>query len=109
MPTDPAAPATTTTAASPDRWLLRPEVKHITGFGDTSLYESIKTRGFPAPLRVPGYRRSFWLQSAVTKWMADQVAAAQAQEARGLQRLEQSGQKLPALDNVVSLPGPRRG
>ncbi len=52
-----------------------------TGKGRTAIYEGVKSRDFPAPIRL-GVRAVGWLKSDVDQWLADRAAvrASQATE-----------------------------
>jgi prophage regulatory protein len=65
------------TATPPDalgqvRFLRLPEVKAITGLGKTSIYEQIREKSFPAPVRL-GLRAVGWVESEVRQWAQDRV------------------------------------
>lgn len=51
-----------------DRLLRNPEVRAITGLGKTSLYDLIRTGGFPAPVRL-GVRSVAWRESDLRQWL----------------------------------------
>ena len=58
--------------------LLRlPEVKAVTGLGKTSIYELIRDKSFPAPVRL-GARAVAWVGSEVTQWALERVHASRS-------------------------------
>lgn len=58
-------------------FLRLPEVKAVTGLGKTSIYELIREKSFPAPVRV-GPRAVGWVRSEVRQWAAERVHASRS-------------------------------
>jgi prophage regulatory protein len=54
-----------------------PEVKAVTGLSKTSIYELIRTRSFPAPVRL-GPRAVAWLKSEIRNWAVERVQASRS-------------------------------
>jgi prophage regulatory protein len=54
------------------QFLRLPEVKAVTGLGKTSIYELIRDKSFPAPVRL-GARAVAWVRSEVTQWALERV------------------------------------
>jgi prophage regulatory protein len=54
------------------QFLRLPEVKAITGLGKTSIYELIRDKSFPAPVRL-GPRAVAWVRSEVRQWALERV------------------------------------
>ncbi len=54
------------------RFLRLPEVKAITGLGKTSIYELIRDKSFPAPVRLRS-RAVAWVESEVRQWAQERV------------------------------------
>jgi prophage regulatory protein len=67
-----AGTATPTDALVQVRFLRLPEVKAITGLGKTSIYEQIRDKSFPAPVRL-GLRAVGWVESEVRQWAQERV------------------------------------
>jgi prophage regulatory protein len=57
-----------------DRFLRFPQVKARVGFSHSWVYEKIAQGLFPKPLKVG--RSSVWLESEITKWLAERVQEA---------------------------------
>ena len=80
QPTNPHGHATkgaalTENPIAPGERLVRlPEVMSLTGKGRTQLYEEIKDKTFPAPLKDG--RCSLWVLSEIQGWIAIRVATA---------------------------------
>jgi prophage regulatory protein len=55
-------------------FLRLPEVKAFTGLSKTSLYEMIRNKTFPAPVRL-GPRSVAWVRSEVRQWAVERVQA----------------------------------
>lgn len=55
-------------------FLRLPQVRQITGLPRSSLYAKIATGAFPAPVSL-GARSVAWIDSEVTDWVADRIAA----------------------------------
>ena len=51
-----------------------PEVIRITGLGKTSIYQSIKADGFPAPLKLTERARG-WKASEISAWLESRERA----------------------------------
>lgn len=58
-------------------FLRLPEVKAITGLSKTSIYELIRNKDFPAPVRL-GPRAVAWVKSEVRQWAVDRVNASRS-------------------------------
>jgi len=58
-------------------FLRLPEVKAVTGLGKTSIYELIRDKSFPAPVRL-GPRAVAWVRSEVRQWAAERVHASRS-------------------------------
>lgn len=56
-----------------DRLIRLPEVENIVGLKRTQIYEMVKARSFPAPVKLG--RASRWSLRAVSAWMDRLVAA----------------------------------
>lgn len=57
------------------RRLLRlNDVRAFTGLGRSHLYGLIKRKQFPSPIKI-GERASAWLESEVTAWVSERIAA----------------------------------
>jgi prophage regulatory protein len=58
--------------------LLRlPEVKAVTGLSKTSIYDLIREKSFPAPVRL-GPRAVAWLKSEIRQWAVQRVHASRS-------------------------------
>lgn len=49
-----------------------PEVKAITGLSKTSIYELIRAKSFPPPVRI-GSRSVAWIKVEIREWALDRV------------------------------------
>ncbi len=58
------------TPASPDRLVRLPEVMQRTGMSRSWIYNEVRQRRFPAPVRVGG-RAVAWLDADLARWLAD--------------------------------------
>lgn len=58
-------------------FLRLPEVKALTGLSKTSIYELIRGRDFPAPVRL-GPRAVAWVKSEIRQWAIDRVHASRS-------------------------------
>ena len=58
-------------------FLRLPEVKAITGLSKTSIYELIREKSFPAPVRL-GPRAVAWVRSEVRQWALERVRASRS-------------------------------
>lgn len=58
-------------------FLRLPEVKAVTGLSKTSIYELIRERDFPAPVRL-GARSVAWVQSEIRRWARERVHASRS-------------------------------
>jgi len=54
-----------------------PEVKAVTGLSKTSIYELIRGKSFPAPIRL-GPRAVAWVKSEVRQWALGRVRASRS-------------------------------
>ena len=59
-------------------FLRLPDVLAKTGLGKTDLYERIKRGEFPRGRNYSGSRITFWLNSEVKRWQAEQLRLAVA-------------------------------
>jgi predicted DNA-binding transcriptional regulator AlpA len=57
-------------------WRL-PEVKAVTGLSKTSIYELVRDKSFPAPVRL-GPRAVAWVRSEVRQWALERVRASRS-------------------------------
>jgi len=58
-------------------FLRLPEVKAVTGLSKTSIYELIRGKNFPAPVRL-GPRAVAWIKSEIRQWAVERVHASRA-------------------------------
>ena len=58
-------------------FLRLPEVKAVTGLSKTSIYELIRGKSFPAPVRL-GPRAVAWVRSEVRQWALERVHASRS-------------------------------
>lgn len=58
-------------------FLRLPDVKAVTGLSKTSIYELIREKKFPAPVRL-GPRAVAWVKSEVRKWALERVHASRS-------------------------------
>lgn len=58
-------------------FLRLPEVKALTGLSKTSIYELIREKSFPAPVRL-GPRAVAWVKSEIRQWAVDRVHASRS-------------------------------
>ncbi len=58
-------------------FLRLPEVKALTGLSKTSIYELIRGKSFPAPVRL-GPRAVAWVRSEVRQWALERVHASRS-------------------------------
>ncbi|MGI0133929.1 MAG: helix-turn-helix transcriptional regulator [Candidatus Micrarchaeaceae archaeon] len=58
-------------------FLRLPEVKAITGLSKTSIYELIREKRFPPPVRL-GPRAVAWVKSEVRQWAVERVQASRS-------------------------------
>lgn len=54
-----------------------PEVKAVTGLSKTSIYELIRGKCFPAPVRL-GPRAVAWVKAEIRQWAVDRVNASRS-------------------------------
>lgn len=59
------------------QFLRLPEVKAVTGLGKTSIYELIRDKSFPAPVRL-GPRAVAWVRSEIRQWAEERVHASRS-------------------------------
>ena len=59
------------------QFLRLPEVKAVTGLGKTSIYELIRDKSFPAPVRL-GPRAVAWVRSEIRQWALERVHASRS-------------------------------
>jgi predicted DNA-binding transcriptional regulator AlpA len=75
---EPYQPANEPPSISGDVTFMRlPEVKAVTGLGKTSIYELIRDKSFPAPVRL-GPRAVAWVKSEVRQWALERVHASRS-------------------------------
>ncbi len=58
-------------------FLRLPKVMAVTGLAKTSLYELIREKSFPPPVRL-GTRTVAWVRSEVTQWVAERISSSRA-------------------------------
>ncbi len=58
-------------------FLRLPEVKAVTGLSKTSIYELIREKSFPAPVRL-GSRAVAWVKSEIRQWAVERVRASRS-------------------------------
>jgi prophage regulatory protein len=58
-------------------FLRLPEVKAVTGLSKTSIYELIREKSFPAPVRL-GPRAVAWVKSEIRQWVVQRVHASRS-------------------------------
>lgn len=58
-------------------FLRLPEVKAVTGLSKTSIYELVRDKNFPAPVRL-GPRAVAWVRSEVRQWALERVHASRS-------------------------------
>jgi predicted DNA-binding transcriptional regulator AlpA len=54
-----------------------PEVKAVTGLSKTSIYELIRAKSFPAPVRL-GPRSVAWVKAEIREWAVERVQASRS-------------------------------
>ena len=54
-----------------------PEVKAVTGLSKTSIYELIRVKTFPAPVRL-GPRSVAWVKAEIRDWAVERVQASRS-------------------------------
>lgn len=54
-----------------------PEVKAVTGLSKTSIYELIRAKTFPAPVRL-GPRSVAWVKAEIRHWAVERVQASRS-------------------------------
>jgi prophage regulatory protein len=59
------------------QFLRLPDVKAVTGLGKTSIYELIRDKSFPPPVRL-GPRAVAWVRSEVRQWALERVHASRS-------------------------------
>lgn len=60
-----------------NRLLRLAEVKHLTGLGRTAIYDGIKAKTFPKPVKI-GVRAVAWPESAIQGWIEQRLVEGQA-------------------------------
>jgi prophage regulatory protein len=58
-------------------FLRLPEVKAVTGLSKTSIYDLIREKSFPAPVRL-GPRAVAWVKSEIRQWAVQRVHASRS-------------------------------
>ena len=61
------------------RFLRLPEVKRVTGFGRSTIYDKMK-EGFPKPVPLSGGAVG-WAESEIAEWQATRIAERDAKAA----------------------------
>lgn len=56
-----------------DRWLDIAGVRARVGCGPSWIYDAIKNKGFPAPIKLSA-RCSRWSEAEILSWMANQTS-----------------------------------
>lgn len=75
---EPYSPANGAPSMSDEVTFMRlPEVKAVTGLSKTSIYELIRSRKFPAPVRL-GPRAVAWVKSEIRQWAVERVQASRS-------------------------------
>jgi predicted DNA-binding transcriptional regulator AlpA len=79
QPQEPADADLSGTSGSLDdlSFLRLPEVIAVTGLSKTSIYELIRERNFPSPVRL-GPRAVAWIRSEVRRWAVERVQASRS-------------------------------
>jgi len=67
--------------SQPERLLPLPEVEARTGFKSSYLYQLIRERKFPKPLKI-GFA-SRWRESEVQQWIHDQIKGNSSEKCSG--------------------------
>lgn len=62
-----------------ERFITMVEVRQRVALSKTEIYRKINKGNFPRPVPL-GSQKVAWLESEVTAWMADRLAAREAQE-----------------------------
>ncbi len=61
--------------------IRRREVIYRTGLSNSSIYERVNARTFPAPIRLgAGARASGWVEAEVTAWIEEQISRSRVAE-----------------------------
>lgn len=64
-----------TNITQPKNFILRrPEVQARTGLPRSTMYDMIRNRAFPAPVRL-GAKAVGWLEHEIDGWLADRASA----------------------------------
>ncbi|MFE4112477.1 helix-turn-helix transcriptional regulator [Kosakonia sp. YIM B13611] len=69
----PAAPVLPVPAQN-ERFIRLPEVMHLCGLSRSTIYDLISRDAFPQQISLGG-KNVAWVQSEVSAWMADRIAA----------------------------------
>ncbi|WP_374481323.1 helix-turn-helix transcriptional regulator [Zoogloea sp.] len=72
--------------------LRRREVEDRTGLRCSTIYEGIKARTFPAPVRL-GPRSVGWLESEINNWLAARIAARDSSVEAKSGRVQEGGRR----------------
>ncbi|EOD1043937.1 helix-turn-helix transcriptional regulator [Citrobacter farmeri] len=70
----PAALPLPVSSPAQERFLRLPEVIHLCGLSRSTIYDLISRNAFPQQVSLGG-KNVAWLQSEVTAWMTDRIAA----------------------------------
>lgn len=62
-----------------DRFIRVDAVQRLVGFKKTEIGDRVRAGTFPKPIKL-STRVAVWLESDIRAWMAEQVAAARAEE-----------------------------
>jgi predicted DNA-binding transcriptional regulator AlpA len=72
-----ASPNETSDTLDDVSFLRLPAVKAVTGLSKTSIYELIREKNFPAPVRL-GPRAVAWVKSEIRQWAVQRVQASRS-------------------------------
>ena len=65
-----------------NRFIPLPEVRARTTLSRSEIYRRVDLKTFPAPVPLGGGRRVAWLESDVSAWIADRLAAVKVEASR---------------------------
>lgn len=57
-----------------ERLIRLPEVMDRTGYRHASIYNLVRERKFPAPIKLAGGRATAWLESEIDNWISGLAA-----------------------------------
>jgi predicted DNA-binding transcriptional regulator AlpA len=72
-----ASPNETSDTLDDVSFLRLPEVKAVTGLSKTSIYDLIREKSFPSPVRL-GPRAVGWVKSEIKQWAVQRVHASRS-------------------------------